>query len=276
MFSGGELCEYYRETWFTQEGARLKYLKLRARGIPDLTDWRFITLTIARRDITPVQAFALGKERLRVFTRWWRDVLGEKVLWCWKLELHEDGYPHWHMLVEYRNRIPQDFFESVQDAWGLGRINVERVKGHEMHYVFKYVTKGMTEVPSWILDFKKRIRCFQAASGFFSEKPRVFDLGHEKTKSMVPVTIRTQMKWDERRALLKFKDQTGADRVRKVRLPNTFAQWFSNRLQIAIHGGAALASVSSFFIHAQQVASVLYEHRNQSHGLALLHRRALG
>jgi len=263
--------EYYRETWFTPEGARLKYLKLRAKGLPSLADWRFITLTVADREASPEVVYLRGKDRLRVFTRWWRETLGRDVLWCWKLELHEDGYPHWHMLVDYRKRIPTEFFCEVEAAWGLGRVNVKRVKRAEMHYVFKYVAKGLHELPSWILDRKQRTRVFQAASGFFASVPRVAKKT-EKLSSVVPVSLRQQMRWDESRAIIKYTDFNGAARTLKVRLTDSFAKWFFNRLQVAITQGCPLASASSFHISEQQRAQIVYEHKHNSRGLAVLHR----
>jgi len=155
--------EYYRETWFTPEGARLKYLKLRAKGLPSLADWRFITLTVADREASPEVVYLRGKDRLRVFTRWWRETLGRDVLWCWKLELHEDGYPHWHMLVwlpkstppERKAKILENSGQLWRNAWHkithstdaahLAKFGVQvtecKSRKHAYSYCSKYLAK---------------------------------------------------------------------------------------------------------------------------------------
>jgi len=107
-----ELRHYTPETWFTAEGARLKAWRLQRAGLPDMTDWRFVTLTVASRTISAEEAYLRGKDRLRRFLARFRAAIGHEFLWCWKLEFHEDGYAHWHLLIDYEHR----------ENRGLGRI----------------------------------------------------------------------------------------------------------------------------------------------------------
>jgi hypothetical protein len=86
-----ELHAYYSESWFTAAGARLKARRLQQAGIPKMKNWRFITLTIATREISPSEAYQRGKARMRRFLARVRKATGRSFRWCWKLEFHEDG-----------------------------------------------------------------------------------------------------------------------------------------------------------------------------------------
>ena len=85
-----ELHHYTPESWFTAEGARLKARRLQRCGLPDMTNWRFVTLTVATRSITAEAAYKLGKGRIRRFLARFRASLGRAFKWCWKLEFHEE------------------------------------------------------------------------------------------------------------------------------------------------------------------------------------------
>jgi len=139
-----ELHPYGSETWWTVGGARKKECRLKKAGLPDFKDWRFVTLTMADRTMSAQEAYVRGKDRIRRFLACFRTALGKVFLWCWKLEFHHDdeGYPHWHLLIEYRRRIPQEMLTVLERWWGLGRINVRRVKAQDIAYLFKYVTKA--------------------------------------------------------------------------------------------------------------------------------------
>jgi hypothetical protein len=122
-----ELQRYTAESWFTAEGAWLKARRLERSGLPDMTNWRFVTLTVATRSISANDAYERGKDRLRRFLARFRLGVGRSFRWCWKLEFHEDGYAHWHLLIEYTQRIPQEMLPDLESWWGLGRVNVKRV-----------------------------------------------------------------------------------------------------------------------------------------------------
>jgi len=173
------------------------------------------------------------------------------------------------MLLDYAKKIPREFLEEVERAWGLGRVNVSRVKYSEMDYVFKYVSKSLNEAPNWLLDKLGRTRFFQTSRGFFVTESRP-SMKREKTKSMVRRSLRQLMHWDAKRALVTFDDETGQKRVRKVRLSMPFAEWFQRRLQIAMTGRVPIAGPSSFSICDQQLASLLYVNRNSCLGLACI------
>src|ERR1700690_784576 len=158
-----ELHPYTSESWWTVGGARKKESRLRKAGLPNFASWRFVTLTIANRKISAQEAYVKGKDRIRRFLACFRAALGSSFLWCWKLEFHHDdeGYPHWHLLIEYRKRIPEELLGMVERWWGLGRINILRVEAQDIGYLFKYVTKAAEDVPNWVGAHKGRIRVFQ-------------------------------------------------------------------------------------------------------------------
>jgi len=262
------LAAYYRESWFTCEGARLKARRLKARGLPNLKDWRFLTLTVEDRSVPPLTVYLRGKDRLRRFTAHWRETLGRDVRWLWKLELHEDGYPHWHMLLDYCQKIPSDFFELVSSWWGLGRVNCRRVRAASMHYVFKYVCKGGQSVPDWVLDYKGTIRCVQASSGFFAvEQKRGAVRAPLLSKLRIP--LRTLFAWDLRRGILTETTPSGRRQVSVVRLNEPFADLLIGTVQFAIRHRYVLPASTVITLGQMSVSRIKYEH-GKCKGLGLL------
>jgi hypothetical protein len=71
-------------------------------------------------------AYLLGYDRMRRFLARFREASGRRFLWFWKLEFHEDGYAHWHMLIEY---------ESIQGRVQLappGVVNISQQQAEEL------------------------------------------------------------------------------------------------------------------------------------------------
>lgn len=261
--SEATLAQFYRETWFTVEGARLKKRRLDARGIPSLKNWRFLTLTIEDRTCSPLTAYLRGKDRLRRFTAEWRECLGREIRWFWKLELHEDGYPHWHMLLDYLSKIPREFMDVVNSWWGLGRVNIKRVSAKSFVYLFKYVCKGGETVPDWVLDYPGQIRCTQASSNFFTKKtPRRATMGEPKL-CLLPITLRRNFLWDQSKGLLTQHTETGKKRVSVLRLEKPFAEMFSEHLTVAIRERRPMASASALSLSRHHVGILKNEHRQK-------------
>lgn len=279
------LSAFYRETWFTCEGARLKAKRLKAQGIPDLRDWRFITCTVDDRTSSPLEVYQRGKDRIRRYLAKWRkclnavadDFIGPlqenqcRMRWFWKLEMHEDGYPHWHLLIEYKKKIPQEFLEEVASWWGLGRHSVGRVRRKEMHYVFKYVCKGGSSIPDWILDFKGRIRCVQASQGFYGCERRVAKLSDPKM-CLLKIPLRVGFQWDKKKAILTETSASGKTFVSVVRIHTTFAALLLGRAHIAIQTQRPMASATSINLGHVQVIRIKNEHR-KTRGLGCIPRQ---
>lgn len=87
--------------------------------------------------------------------------------WSWVLEWHEDGWPHWHVMVYEPTRRSVMKWE-VQEVWGhiVEYTRSDKYRGvwgdkvaRLAHYLTAYLTKpAKSKTPDWILDSKKRIR----------------------------------------------------------------------------------------------------------------------
>ena len=71
-----ELHPFASENWWTAAGARKKERRLQNAGLPDFSNWRFVTLTIADRTISPYDAYTKGKDHIRRFLARLRGALG--------------------------------------------------------------------------------------------------------------------------------------------------------------------------------------------------------
>jgi len=258
-----ELHPYGSETWWTVGGARKKERRLRKAGLPNFKDWRFLTLTMANRTISPREAYVRGKDRLRRFLACFRVGLGRPFLWCWKLEFHhdDDGYPHWHLLIEYRKRIPAEILVVLERWWGLGRINVRRVGGHDIGYLFKYVTKAVEDVPQWVGNHKGRMRVFQTSRGFYTgTKTRTGKRG-EPRKAAVQNDLFTRLEADSRKAHLVMTDLLGNTRHRVAKLKTTFNALLLERANESILRRVQLAPPGVVNISQLEASILTREHK---------------
>ena len=155
---------FFPANWFTERGASKKLHLLQSKGLPSFKNWRFLTLTVDPllfRDNE--SAYNHIKSRMRYFIRSLKQALEIKELrYCWKLEFQENGNPHWHMILDYRKKID---IPMLEDLWGYGKINLQRINAKELPYTFKYITKQIDGLPSWFLSLS-RPRVFQS-SGLF-------------------------------------------------------------------------------------------------------------
>ena len=212
-YTGVQIKTYHGPDWYTKCGVRLKQKYIEKKGIPPYKYCKFITLTVPDSFCSPKEAYKKGKDRLRRFLHKFRQAIGRKFAWAWKLEFQENGYPHWHLIIDYKKKIPSDFLYLFTQWWGLGRVNVKGLKKKDFNYLFKYVSKQATAdydedcelaLPSWVLDYKKRnadgrmsagIRFWQTGGGFYINKYKPKESEDtEETKeqrsSRVPYTIR--------------------------------------------------------------------------------------
>lgn len=256
-----ELVAYAAESWFTAEGARLKARRLQQAGIPDLTNWRFITLTIAGHSRPPLEAYYRGKDQIRRFLARFRRAIGRDFKWCWKLEFQEDGYAHWHLLVEYTRPVPVEMLPTIEKWWGLGRINIKRVNHWEMAYVFKYVAKGIEDLPMWVVRFKGRLRVFQASRGFYTRRKSRTVKKQEPIMSLVKVNLLTRRRWDERKAVLVKTNTQGQRRISVVKLRMTFSSLVSARAWEAQRRRVSLDAPGTVSLSQLQSDILTYETR---------------
>lgn len=265
-----ELMPYYSESWFTAEGARLKARRLKRRGVPAIKNWRFITLTIADRTLSPREAYEKGKDRLRRFFALWRRRIGA-FRWLWKLEFHHDesGWPHWHIFLEYKKRLPLEALREVDKWWGLGRTKVQRVNRADIKYLWKYVAKGADDLPLWVQHYKGRMRVVQTCKGFFEKSPARKAVRRVPRMCMRRTTILERLAWDSRRALVAVVDEHGTLRVSAVKLPCQFARLQVLQAQVAIRFRRVQASPGAVSISLHQYNQIRYEHRKYC-GLGLV------
>ena len=115
--------------------------------------------------------------------------------WCWVLEWHKSGWPHWHVLVWARNSLRHEHSE-VARAWGhhvlytrssdrkwAGLNATEKIE-KATHYVTKYLTKpGESQTPDWVLDSTKRIRMYGASTAWRQTLATVSDEERDAARS---------------------------------------------------------------------------------------------
>ena len=171
MTASGEsmlLSPYHPHSWWHAEGRRSMVKRLQTKGFPQLWGWLFLTLTIDPEEFdSPVKAYEAGCDRVRRMVHALRAVGYPIKRYFSKLELHESGFPHWHLGLDCREFIAN---EEIESAWGLGFTKTKRVsKTRDFRYLFKYVVKDNGELPEWVLDYPRRIRVFQTSVGFYGE-----------------------------------------------------------------------------------------------------------
>lgn len=240
--SAGRICDvihvrsYHRPSWLTSIGVSRKRRLIEGKGMPNLHGWRFITLTLRRdRFDNPLQAYLHASDHMRRFLYACRlqGLWALHAKWCWKLEFHSDGWPHWHLLVERKKRFSQDELKAVARAWGLGRKTVKMVNEKGFSYNFKYAFKpalvssddGESDdfercAPDWFLDYQAsktvrvnwtdedgteqservtkpvtatRVRFWQTSRGFYTGRKKEVSPRKEQTTWTVPFTARESL-----------------------------------------------------------------------------------
>ena len=181
------LAEHIPASWWHPQGRRKMVQRIEARGMPWLKGWLFFTLTVDPKLFdSPEDAYETAKDRIRRVIHGLRERGYEIRRYASKLELQGNEYPHWHLLVDTRARIPD---AEVRELWGYGICQVKRIRPQKWQYLFKYVVKFSQDVPEWVLNYKKRIRVFQTSVGFF-DKPAPLGVGEKrKIADVLPFLI---------------------------------------------------------------------------------------
>jgi hypothetical protein len=151
--------------WHTPQGVWKMRQRLEPK-MPGLRNARFITLTLdPSRFRDSESGYEAGKRHMREFLyRLDQRLEKDRTPFCWKLEFHRNGWPHWHLIFLHRRPVS---CRLLLDLWGLGRVEVQRIKGQTFDYLFKYASKELTNIPDWVLD-RKIVRFFQASPGFYT------------------------------------------------------------------------------------------------------------
>jgi hypothetical protein len=127
------------------------------------------TLTVSPDEFdSPEQAYLhVGKKRLiaelvrALHRKGWLDSV--RFFYC--LEFQENGWPHWHLVVETAF-VP---IELVRGLWNVGHVWYSDGNGaspeHAANYVTKYVAKPDVGFPEWVMNFKGNMRRFSTSRG---------------------------------------------------------------------------------------------------------------
>ena len=200
--SAAVLREYIPASWFHARGI-YKVLHRLVPRLPDVAGSLFLTFTVnPLLYSSPVDAFEHARDRLRrIFHRLRKGVVweGKKYVidapYAIKVEFHQSGWAHFHAVFLTKRYLPGALLNEV---WGLGRTNVQRISNDKFHYLLKYVTKG-GGLPEWVLD-RSRLRIFQASRGFYTHQiervARVTPPKIEKLKRSKTSLRERRERWD--------------------------------------------------------------------------------
>lgn len=163
-----EIRPFIPASWFHEQGIYKVLRRLEPR-LPDVGGKLFLTFTTDPKLFKDAESgFECGRERLRkVFYRLRKGVEWEgkeyqiDSPYCVKVEFHENGWAHFHSIFLTQRFLPGAL---LNELWGHGRTNVERISQEKFRYLLKYVTKG-DSLPDWILN-RPRLRVFQSSRGF--------------------------------------------------------------------------------------------------------------
>lgn len=160
-----QVKQFFPASWFSPIGALKKRTQIESRGLPDLRNGRFITLTLDRsRFASPELGYEAGNTKLRKMAHKLRKAWGHFDYGA-KMEFHPEcpDWVHWHLVVPIYEKIDLDLLRS---AWGLGRVNCKRIRQSDLDYVFKYAAKGLDDLPQWAAN-RQRLRFWSTSQNFY-------------------------------------------------------------------------------------------------------------
>lgn len=263
-----EIRKYYAANWWSVSGVSRKMKLILRKGIPNLKDWRFITLTLDPSLFgSELEGYLKGKALMRRFLTDLKKHLGleEMPASAWKLEFQKNGWAHWHLYFDYKELIPNI---EVQDLWGLGFTFVERCDEKSIHYAFKYAFKPVLQkdtteedlanneapipLPDWFLDYYEagedgskpsslsRVRFWQAQNGFYTGDPATSPKPEEIFSCILPRPMRDVAREGTRKIQVLARGFTGSYKKSAVVVCSvTAASLFSDAGCLVVRGEAA-------------------------------------
>jgi len=181
----------YGRVWWTARGAYHKARNILDRS-PDVAGWVMITMTLdpARFPSGPQAGYEAACARFHAWNQSLKRMQGEDLnapalRWARKMELHENGWPHWHMLVNLR-KLKRDELKRLDEKWGLGYTNIEFIRDNNaLQYALKYCMKVVSRseqednhvLPACILDLDKKARWWRKHALYSPSQcaPRCFE-----------------------------------------------------------------------------------------------------
>lgn len=163
-----ELHPFNPPSWFHETGIHKVVKRLEPR-LPAVGGSLFLTFTVDPKEFQDAESgFEWSRNHLRkVFYALRKGVEWEgkrfriDAPYCVKVEFHQSGWPHFHVIFLTRRFLPGGL---VNELWACGRTNVERISTEKFRYLLKYVTKP-GDLPEWVLN-RERFRVFQSSRGF--------------------------------------------------------------------------------------------------------------
>lgn len=256
-----EVRDYNPYSWFTPTGVRKQKKRIESKGIPDMTDWRFVTVTLDPWAFeNEVEGYLAGKERLRRFKAAISSYFKKEypdIRSCWKLEFHagggeNHGWPHWHLGLDITRKLSIVELSLFTAFWGLGRVNVQRITGPTLDYFFKYIFKDVftgATVPDWFADHIDengktfwRARFWQTSPGFYtgqhlSEQSEPV----EPMTCLIPLTVREKLSIRSRSVIFIARTAGGKYLVSQVtELKESKAVLFNELNRLVMMGRADL------------------------------------
>lgn len=187
---------YEPESWVYHTGAKKRFQALKKKGLPSIKGWKMITLTCnPELFLNAKNGYEIAKKRLRKFMWCLKVHHGiSELRYFWKLEFTAEGWPHWHIALDYRPKLDVEY---IRKRWNLGRTNVVHCSTNH-NYLLKYLVKS-GELPGWVLDYEGTMRFFQSSNIFAPEKKRGTKNVAVSTPSRTPLTIRQKLaRWDKK------------------------------------------------------------------------------
>lgn len=160
-----------------------------------------LTLTIDR-DLyeSPESAYRDIQKKRRVAECWRKMLRGGFVTnstYTMTIEFHEDGWPHYHLLVQ------ESFVDwwKLGDAWKIGHVHFSKRDfddmRHAINYATKYIAKTDTEdgfsFPDWVLDYEGAIRRFSCSRGLLPPNRKPAKVNKAEPRPRITRTARKRV-----------------------------------------------------------------------------------
>jgi hypothetical protein len=173
IFGEQTIKEFIPASWFHPVGI-YKVLARFWDRLPDVGGKLFLTFTLDPKNYTEEEtAFEDSRAFLRKLFYQLRHGIEHEdktyiidAPYCIKVEFHESGWVHYHVIFLTRRFLPKELLAAL---WDRGWVTVQRIKNEDFRYLLKYVTKP-DELPAWVLK-RKRLRVFQTTKGFLKPLP---------------------------------------------------------------------------------------------------------
>jgi hypothetical protein len=211
--------EFIPASWFHPVGI-FKVLARFWDRLPDVSGKLFLTFTLDPKNYANEEAaFEDSRDWLRkVFYLLRQGVEHEgktytiDAPYCIKVEFHESGWVHFHVIFLTRRFLPKELLAGL---WDRGWVTVQRITTTDFHYLLKYVTKP-DDLPEWVKK-RKRLRVFQTTKGFLKPlppKPKIISLKEPRKRASFTMDERF-WRW----ACMGVIRQNGLARTVKFQIP---------------------------------------------------------